>query len=128
MIKIWDTRNNKFPVKSISDHTHWIWSVSFNKYHDQLLISSSSDAQVNLQSVVSVSSAPLRVFSPSSDDESESKETTVDGLVAKFEQHEESVYSTAWSPADPWIFASVSFDGRFVIHLVPQDHKYKILM
>lgn len=43
-------------LKQISDHTHWVQQVSFNKYHDQLLLSSSSDGQVNLQSVVSISS------------------------------------------------------------------------
>ena len=52
----------------------------------------------------------------------------VDGLVKVYEQHEESVYSLAWSPADPWIFASVSYDGRLVVNTVPQDHKYKIIM
>lgn len=129
MIRIWDTRNSKAPLKELSDHTHWVWNVAFNKYHDQLLLSSSSDAQVNLQSVVSVSSAPLRVFSPSSDEDNEdTEEVTVDGLVSAFEQHEDSVYSVAWSPSDPWIFASVSFDGRVVVNQVPADHKFKILM
>lgn len=53
---------------------------------------------------------------------------TVDGLVKTYEQHEDSVYNAAWSPSDPWIFASVSFDGRFVVNFVPQEHKYKIIM
>lgn len=48
--------------------------------------------------------------------------------MASFEQHEDSVYSVAWSPADPWLFASVSFDGRVAVNVVPQDHKYKILL
>ena len=34
-----------------------MWNAKFNHYHDQLLISSSSDCQVNLQSAVSVSSS-----------------------------------------------------------------------
>ncbi|KAJ3262500.1 Protein tssc1 [Boothiomyces macroporosus] len=48
-----------------------VWGVSFNKYHDQLLLSCSSDCQVNLQSVVSVSSALLHesVFSPGQEEE-----------------------------------------------------------
>jgi EARP and GARP complex-interacting protein 1 len=128
VVRIWDTRNSKTPVKEISDHTHWIWGAQFNRYHDQLLLTCSSDAQVNLQSVISISSATLRLFSPTmSDEETEITEPPVDGLVAAFEQHEESVYSVSWSPADPWIFASVSFDGRVVINQVPQEHKYKIL-
>ncbi|KAJ2384318.1 Protein tssc1, partial [Coemansia sp. RSA 2559] len=35
-----------------------------------------------------------------------------DGLVAQFDDHETSVYAAHWSAADPWIFASLSFDGR----------------
>lgn len=34
-----------------------VWSVAFNKFHDQLLLSSGSDTLVNLHNVVSVSSA-----------------------------------------------------------------------
>ncbi|KAL2912977.1 Protein tssc1 [Polyrhizophydium stewartii] len=144
-IRIWDTRNTKTFVKEVSDHTHWVWSVSFNRSHDQLLLSSSSDCQVNLTSVVSVSSAVF--FDPSqrahgesgspdgrarrsSDDEdaTEYQSKTTDGLVASFDQHEEAVYSVAWSAADPWIFASLSYDGRVVVNQVPRDHKYKIIL
>nr|KAJ3422008.1 Protein tssc1 [Polyrhizophydium stewartii] len=53
---------------------------------------------------------------------------TTDGLVASFDQHEEAVYSVAWSAADPWIFASLSYDGRVVVNQVPRDHKYKIIL
>ncbi|KAJ3322938.1 Protein tssc1 [Boothiomyces sp. JEL0866] len=53
---------------------------------------------------------------------------TTDGLVQSFDQHEHSVYSAAWSPADPWIFASVSFDGRVVVNFVPPEQKYKIIL
>lgn len=129
MVRIWDTRQTKAPIMEISDHSHWIWCVQLNKFHDQLLLTCSSDAQVNLQSVVSVSSNPVRVFSPTTSSEEESdSEATEDGLIKAFEQHEESVYRVAWSPADPWIFASVSYDGRFVVNTVPQEHKYKIIM
>lgn len=30
------------------------------------------------------------------------------------DQHEESVYKVAWSPADAWIYCSLSYDGRLV--------------
>lgn len=29
------------------------------------------------------------------------------------DQHEESVYKVAWSPADAWIYCSLSYDGRY---------------
>ncbi|KAI8894941.1 hypothetical protein BC833DRAFT_603079 [Globomyces pollinis-pini] len=133
MIRIWDTRNAKTPLMELSDHTHWIWNVSFNKYHDQLLLSCSSDCQVNLQSVVSVSSAPLHnntVFSPSiqSEDIDVNHKKAMDGLISSFDQHEDSVYGVAWSPSDPWIFASLSFDGRIVVNFVPAEEKYNIIL
>ncbi|KAJ3310448.1 Protein tssc1 [Boothiomyces sp. JEL0838] len=126
MIRIWDARNTSKCLLQVSDHSHWVWGVSFNKYHDQLLLSCSSDCQVNLQSVVSVSSALLHesVFSPGQEEENK----TTDGLVHSYDQHEHSVYSAAWSPADPWIFASVSFDGRVVVNFVPPEQKYKIIL
>ena len=34
----------------------------------------------------------------------------------------------AWSIADPWTFASLSYDGRFSVHQVPSQTKYKILI
>ena len=34
----------------------------------------------------------------------------------------------AWSAADPWVFASLSYDGRVVVNRVPGQIKYKILI
>ncbi|OAJ38709.1 hypothetical protein BDEG_22616 [Batrachochytrium dendrobatidis JEL423] len=127
-IRIWDTRNTSTYLKNITDHSHWVWSVSFNRSHDQLLLSSSSDCQVNLDSVVSVSSVFFydknRLLSNSLV-WLISKAT--DGLIASFDQHEEAVYSASWSAADPWIFASLSFDGRVVVNQVPREEKYRIM-
>jgi WD40 repeat protein len=58
-IKFWDLRRPKLPLKILTGHTHWIYSARFNRFHDQLLCSGGSDAQVNLWSVLSISSAPL---------------------------------------------------------------------
>ncbi|KAH6559700.1 hypothetical protein BASA61_009311 [Batrachochytrium salamandrivorans] len=142
-VRIWDTRNSNTWLKSISDHSHWIWSASFNKFHDQLLLSSSSDCRVNLDSVVSVSSVFLnsgtRVLSSNSSDgghldDSDDYDSgeyhsnkAIDGLIASFDHHEEAVYSVSWSAADPWIFASLSYDGRLVVNQVPKEEKYKIM-
>ncbi|EGF79865.1 hypothetical protein BATDEDRAFT_25330 [Batrachochytrium dendrobatidis JAM81] len=127
-IRIWDTRNTSTYLKNITDHSHWVWSVSFNRSHDQLLLSSSSDCQVNLDSVVSVSSVffyDKNRFLSNSLVWLISKAT--DGLIASFDQHEEAVYSASWSAADPWIFASLSFDGRVVVNQVPREEKYRIM-
>lgn len=50
-----------------------------------------------------------------------------DERLEKMEEHEESVYSCAWAANDPWVFASVSFDGRVIVSKVKRHHKYAIL-
>ena len=50
-----------------------------------------------------------------------------DGVIKTFEDHEESVYAAAWSSADPWTLASISYDGRMVVNQVPREVKFKIL-
>jgi len=51
-----------------------------------------------------------------------------EGVIARYEEHEDAVYAAEWSSFDPWIFASLSYDGRLVINRVPQSQKYKILL
>ncbi len=51
----------------------------------------------------------------------------MDEVIAKFEEHEDSVYSVAWSSADAWLFASLSYDGRLVVNHVPSQEKFSIL-
>lgn len=50
-----------------------------------------------------------------------------DEVLAKFEEHEDSVYSVVWSSADAWVFASLSYDGRLVVNHVPAQEKFSIL-
>lgn len=121
-IRIWDLRKPSLPLSVMASHSHWVWSVKFNRFHDQLLISAGSSSSVNLWSIVSVSSAPL------GDLEDPQNEKEGDLLVKTFEEHEDSVYSVAWSCYDAWIFASLSYDGRLVINHVPPAEKYKILL
>ena len=51
-----------------------------------------------------------------------------EGVVSAYEEHEDSVYAAEWSTADPWLFASLSYDGRLVINRVPRAAKYSILL
>lgn len=125
-LKVWDSRmlGNK-PVFSRTDHSHWIWSVRFNTFHDQLILSSSSDCKVLLTCAGSVSS---EIQSDSCDDsEGQTKGKIADGLLQTFDQHEDSVYCVEWSNVDPWVFASLSYDGRLTISRVPKQFKYQIL-
>ncbi|KAG0352087.1 Protein tssc1, partial [Gamsiella multidivaricata] len=116
-----------------------VWSVAYNKFHDQLVLTSSSDCQVNLQSIVSISTGADYKHGDASDTEQEQDEDSelednipqdapTDGLVQAFDQHEDSVYQVAWSSADPWLFLSLSYDGRAVMNQVPSEEKFKIIM
>lgn len=58
---------------------------------------------------------------------SEQKPLT-DGVLCRYDEHEDSVYAAEWSAADPWVFASLSYDGRLVINRVPRNTKYQILL
>ena len=43
-----------------------------------------------------------------------------------YDEHEDSVYSVAWG--DAWAFASLSYDGKLAVNLVPSEEKYAILL
>lgn len=38
------------------------------------------------------------------------------------------IAGAAWSCFDPWLFASLSYDGHFVVSRVPNQTKYKVLL
>ncbi|EDO41365.1 predicted protein [Nematostella vectensis] len=131
-IKFWDTRNTEQPLVSITEHSHWVWSVRYNHFHDQLVLSSSSDSRVVLHNMVSLSSEPFGHLDDEDEDEDQrdkgSSGPASDGVIASYDEHEDSVYAVEWSTADPWVFASLSYDGRLVINRVPRAEKYKILL
>ncbi|GLI70488.1 hypothetical protein VaNZ11_015369 [Volvox africanus] len=52
----------------------------------------------------------------------------LDGKVVSWDEHEDSVYGMGWSAAEPWLLASLSFDGRVTVNRVPKNIKYKILI
>ncbi|KAI8342753.1 WD40-repeat-containing domain protein [Chlamydoabsidia padenii] len=129
-VNLWDLRQVDQPIAVVEGHTHWVWSVALNKFHDQLLLTSSSDTLVNLQNVISASSASY--FEHESDDQNQDAAywknyKPADGLICTYDQHEDSVYAVEWSPADTWTFASLSYAGRIIINQVPTGEKFKIL-
>lgn len=135
-VKFWDTRNVAEPVKTLQEHSHWVWNVRYNHSHDQLVLSGSSDSRVILSNMVSISSEPFGHLVDDDDTsdqedhhlEEKSKEPLQDNVIATYEEHEDSVYAVDWSSADPWLFASLSYDGRLVINRVPRALKYHILL
>eukprot|EP00732_Lithocolla_globosa_P001263 Lithocolla_globosa_v1_NODE_599_length_3623_cov_13.493554.p1 type:complete len:371 gc:universal NODE_599_length_3623_cov_13.493554:2370-3482(+) len=133
-IKFWDDRNlGQGPLREVKNHSHWIWKAKFNRFYDQLMLSSSSDTKVNLECMVSLSSANLDSSNTDNQGEEEEEEDPdkpkqTDRLINTYDQHDDSVYALAWSVADPWIFSSLSYDGRLVINQVPREEKYRIIL
>jgi hypothetical protein len=75
-----------------------------------------NDGTVFLYRVTSISSAPITAqLNPGI----QLKED--DGLIHIYDDHEDSVYSIAWSSASAWIFASVSYKGNLDISVVPSN-------
>ncbi|XP_077009192.1 EARP and GARP complex-interacting protein 1 isoform X6 [Tamandua tetradactyla] len=120
----WDTRTMR------------VWNVRYNHSHDQLILTGSSDSRVILSNMVSISSEPFGHLVDDDDlsdqeehhQEEKNKEPLQDSVIATYEEHEDSVYAVDWSSADPWLFASLSYDGRLVINRVPRALKYHILL
>ncbi|XP_015930057.1 EARP-interacting protein homolog [Parasteatoda tepidariorum] len=131
--KFWDVRNTREALLVLSNHSHWVWCVRYNSFHDQLVLTSSSDSRVILSRAASVSSEPfghLLDEDNHGDDENGkiSEKQVSDGVISIYEEHEDSVYAVEWSSADPWLFASLSYDGRLIINKVPRAEKYRILL
>ncbi|XP_041359477.1 EARP and GARP complex-interacting protein 1-like [Gigantopelta aegis] len=135
-VKFWDTRKTTESLMTLSEHSHWVWSVRYNQFHDQLILTSSSDSHVILNNIVSLSSEPFGHLVDKDDDSDNDGDSLQDrpvdppkdGVIATYEEHEDSVYAVTWSTADPWVFGSLSYDGRLVINRVPRAEKYKILL
>ncbi|KAK9815701.1 hypothetical protein WJX72_008294 [[Myrmecia] bisecta] len=136
-LRFWDLRAGSAakPLLELGGHSHWIWQTRYSPFHDQMVLSASSDALVNLWYTPSISSGPSstgHVKPAQSANSSPARASFVkephDGKVRSYDDHEDSVYSVAWSAADPWVFASLSYDGRVAVNRVPSQIKYKILI
>ncbi|KAI9295253.1 WD40 repeat-like protein [Neoconidiobolus thromboides FSU 785] len=118
-VKLWDLRNLKNCLKIYEEHTHWVWSLQINENYDELILSGGSDGRILLYSNPNLSS--VNVFN-------DNEQQRIDKVVASYEQHEDSVYSIKWSKSNPWLFASLSYDGQLMLHNVPDQEKYRILL
>lgn len=140
--KFWDVRKPNIPAITMANHSHWVWSIRYNQFHDQLVLTCSSDSRVNLIRINSLASQPFGQLNDPDEsdtgdtiDQNTEKSTNPsqavnrleDELICSFEEHEDSVYAAEWSASDPWIFASLSYDGRLVINKVPKKEKFSLL-
>lgn len=122
-MRLWDTRKVHQSIALLTGHTHFTWQARFNGFHEQLLVSASSDCSAGLWS--------LGCSAPSASDgekPSASADENEDRLVTWIEDHPDSVYAVEWSHSDPWTFASLSHDGVVVISCVPRSLRYRILL
>lgn len=125
LVKYWDLRAAKHPLLvSRGGHSHWVSNVKYNPSHDQLVLTAGTDSISNLWRVSTISSAPLLAM----DDEEENGSETAPNIRVKRHEHSESIYSSCWGVADPWVYASLSYDGKVVVNQVPSKEKYKILL
>ncbi|XP_011628967.1 WD repeat-containing protein DWA2 [Amborella trichopoda] len=112
-LRIWDFRMPKVPVREISGHAHWTWSVQHNPKYDELILSAGTDSAVNLWLASSNNGE-----GPTSESLLEPPTRHIDPLIHSYNDYEDSVYGLAWSSKDPSVFASISYDGRVVVESV----------
>ncbi|XP_010242861.1 PREDICTED: WD repeat-containing protein DWA2 [Nelumbo nucifera] len=112
-IRIWDLRMPKIPIRELPGHAHWTWAVRVNPEYDELILSAGTDSAVNLWFASATSSEDSK-----SESLLESPTRKVDPLLNSYNDYEDSVYGLAWSSREPWIFASLSYDGRVVVESV----------
>ena len=108
----WDSRNVKSAVATYSRHQHWVNRVKYNIYRDALVLSASSCGAVNLWSMSSIA------FQNPGTSASTVRENH---HVRTFSDHEDGITAISWScaEANPFLFASLSYDGRVIINRVP---------
>jgi WD40 repeat protein len=174
LINVWDIRASsslsssstaslyQYPSQPLltcrGGHTHWTTTVKYNPFHDQLVLSTGTDAVCNLWRLSSISSAPLVLTgaggghghgggtSSSMDDggvTSDHHNTTTNDITGGGNDDNnmanvhidkyvhtgaDACYGAAWGTAEAWIYLSVGYDGQAVLHHVPSDEKYKILL
>jgi len=121
-VKFWDIKNSKEPLKVLKGHSHWTSCIKYNRQYDQLVLSSGTDAVVNLWKMFSISSGPLS----EEYDPTQVGDAQEDRLVAKYDDEDDSIYTVAWG--DAWVYASLSYGGKLVVYQVPMQEKYGILL
>ncbi|KAG8632240.1 WD repeat-containing protein DWA2 isoform X1 [Manihot esculenta] len=112
-IHVWDLRMPMVPIKELPGHAHWTWAIACNPEYDGLILSGGTDSTVNLWLAPTSTGDGM-----TSESMVESPTHLVDPLLNSYSDYEDSVYDLAWSSREPWIFASLSYDGRVVVESV----------
>lgn len=126
---LWDMRQPSTPI-ALHVHQHHCLGAAFHPYHDQLVLSWSSDHTVkvldtqeyyNINQAGVASPAGLQPLPQQRHVWGVQPEKT----IADFG---DSVYSASWSNSGTWIFAGVSFHGKVLVDTVPHDTKMRVLL
>lgn len=84
------------PVAQFGGHSHWVWQTAYNPQYDSLLLSASSDAQVNLWYHSSALDSSSKVGSKRASASSSQTRTygkdSQKGRAYSYDDHEDSVY------------------------------------
>eukprot|EP00271_Cylindrocystis_brebissonii_P021124 TRINITY_DN7393_c0_g1_i3.p1 TRINITY_DN7393_c0_g1~~TRINITY_DN7393_c0_g1_i3.p1 ORF type:complete len:379 (-),score=29.98 TRINITY_DN7393_c0_g1_i3:372-1508(-) len=134
-IRLWDLRSANRPLLELPGHLHWTWRARFNPFYGDLILSSGTDTVVNLWHVPKSDwwTGRRRTPSLSSSAKSpggkgnDSAQGQQDQPVQSYTEHEDSVYGIAWSLREPWVFASLSYDGRVMVNKVPKAIRNQVL-
>nr|KAF6429269.1 EARP complex and GARP complex interacting protein 1 [Molossus molossus] len=123
-VRGWDTRSMSQNYCMGNAHRHLVQDLDFNPNKQYCLASCRDGCKVKFWDTRSLAE-PVATLEEHSH---WSQEPPQGGIIITYEEHEDSVYAVEWSSADPWLFASLSYDGRLVINRVPRALKYHILL
>ena len=129
VVRRWDLRNPSAPVATDvrRGHAHWVWTVRHNPVYESLFATGSSDGTARLWRDGDGGAGRGDRASGFAGVGGDGNRPGDAGEVCRYDA-EDSVYGIAWSAADPWSFASLSYDGRLAVNAVPRAEKYKILL
>ena len=122
-IRFWDIRKGNNWVLSFEEDSHWVLNVKYNRYHDQLVLTSSSSTYASLWRAASWSS----INTPLTKNTAGVQDSKEKNTIIQTYEHEDSIHAIEWSASDAWIFASISYNGTFYINTVPSEEKWIVL-
>jgi len=134
---VWDVRRTEMPMIAVVAHEvpHAACRVAYNPFHDRLILTSGTDGVVRLWDLERARPEPDRAGKGGGggvgDVLSPGRGGRGGGLrepMCAFPHHDDSVYGLAWSGADEFAFASVSYDGRLVVNALPKSVKDEVLL
>ncbi|KPA73297.1 hypothetical protein ABB37_09999 [Leptomonas pyrrhocoris] len=94
-------------IRALKAHEHTIHGCLFNPFHDELVLSCSSDETLKLWDM---------------EQDGEAK------CLRHLADYGDSVVALCWSSTSPWVFAGLSYNGKLLVDTVPNEKKMSILL